>query len=113
MDDDDFIMRQIKSFAEGFGMMVGKKSANKTEIVYEQQQNQNGKIYTDIDNLLLHQKYEEAIHYVYAQKFELDKSSYYSLGQWLIKKLSMIPEVDSQMLSEFVINMKKYQGPVD
>jgi len=54
MDDDDFIMRLIKSFAEGFGMMVGKKGANKTEIVYEQQQNQNGKIYTNIDNLLLH-----------------------------------------------------------
>lgn len=28
-EDSDFIMRQIKSFAEGFGYMVGKKTAKK------------------------------------------------------------------------------------
>lgn len=101
-------MRQVKSFAESFGMMVGKKGANKTEIVYQQQQNQNGKLYTDLDNLLLHQKYEEAIHYVYAQKFNLDRTEYYNLGQWLIAKLTAIPEVDSDLLLEFQINIDKY-----
>lgn len=79
MEDDDFILRQIKSFAEGFGAILGK-GKEKNEVVFEQQQNQKGKIYTNLDRLLLHRKYEEAIHYVYAQKFELDGDSYYRLG---------------------------------
>lgn len=111
-DDNDFIMRQIKSFAEGFGYMVGKKGANKTEIVFEQQQNQKGKTYTDIDNLLLHHKYDEAINYVYAQKFDLDRDSYLKLGLWLIVKLKDNPEVSSQQLQEFIHNIEKYQKPM-
>lgn len=108
-DDNDFIMRQIKSFANGLGMIVGKKGVNKTEIVFEQQQNQKGKLFTDIDELLIHQKYELAIHYVYNQKFNLDRTSYYQLGQWLIKKLQSIREVDPEILQEFINNMDKYK----
>lgn len=107
MDDSDYIMRQIKSFAEGFGMMVGKKGASKTEIIYQQQQNQNGKLYTALDDLLLHEKYEAAIQAVYAQKFNLDREHYYALGQWLIQKLTRIPEVDPSLLGEFVHNINK------
>jgi len=97
---------------EGFGFMVGKKGANKTEVVFEQKQNQKGKLFTDLDNLLLHQKYEAAVHYVYAQEFNLDRGSYYQLGLWLIAKLQRIPEVDAVMLAEFVHNIKKYQGSI-
>ncbi|WP_119327078.1 DUF6483 family protein [Companilactobacillus musae] len=111
-DDNDFIMRQIKSFAEGFGYMVGKKGANKTEIVFEQQQNQRGKIYTDIDNLLLHHKYEAAINYVYSKKFVLDRKAYLELGQWLITRLKGDPEVSVQQLQEFIHNINKYQKPM-
>lgn len=107
--DDDYIMRQLKAISEGFGMILGKGSSPKSEVIYQQQQNQKGKIYTDIDNLLLHGKYEESIQRVYAQKFELDKDSYYQLGQWLINKLKAISEVDEEMLQEFTDNMAKYR----
>lgn len=107
--DDDYIMRQLKAISEGFGMILGKGSSPKSEVIYQQQQNQKGKVYTDIDQLLLHQKYEESIRYVYAQKFELDKASYYQLGQWLIGKMRNIPEVNGEMLQEFIDNMEKYR----
>ncbi|GEO58525.1 hypothetical protein [Companilactobacillus bobalius] len=42
MEDDDFIMRQIKSFAECFGAVLGKGKA-RNEVVFEQQQNQKGR----------------------------------------------------------------------
>lgn len=106
--DEDFIMRQLKSFAEGFGVMVGKKGSPRTEIVFEQQQNQKGKIYTDLDRLLLHSKYEEAVQYVYAQKFELDKGSYYQLGQWLLEKIK--PCADPKLVQELADNMAKYKS---
>ncbi|KRM14095.1 hypothetical protein FD31_GL002233 [Companilactobacillus nantensis DSM 16982] len=109
MDDNDFILRQVKSFAEGLGMIAGKKGSPKTEIIYQQQQNQKGKIFTDLDNLLLHRKYEAAIHYVYAQKFQLDRANYYQLGEWLTQKLRTDSEVDPALLAEFISNMEKYK----
>lgn len=109
MDDNDFIMKQIKSFSEGFGMMLGKKDSAKTEVVFEQQQNQNGKLYTDLDALISQKKYQEAIHYVYAQKFLLDPTQYYELGHWLLQKLTAIPEVDRSLLLEFDQALEKYR----
>ena len=106
MEDDDFILRQIKSFAEGFGAILGK-GKEKNEVVFEQQQNQKGKIYTNLDRLLLHRKYEEAIHYVYAQKFELDGDIYYRLGIWLYGKLDGVSGVDPGLLEEFLGQIEK------
>jgi len=109
MMDNDFIMRQIKSIADGFGFMIGKKGSAKAEVVFEQQQNQKGKLYTDLDYLLMHHKYEESIHYVYSQKFNLDPDSYLKLSQWLLKKLQVADGVDSRMIQEFDQNVRKYE----
>ena len=106
MEDEDFILRQIKSFAEGFGAILGK-GKTRNEVIFEQQQNQKGKIYTDLNQLLLHRKYEEAIHYVYAQKFELDVDSYYRLGMWLYGKLKDVSGVDAGMVEEFLKQIEK------
>jgi len=111
-EDSDFIMRQIKSFAEGFGYMVGKKDGEKTEVIFEQQQGQGDKIHRDITELLMHQKYEQAIQYVYAQKFTLEEGQYFVLGQWLLRKLSDIPEVGQTMMEEFRNNIDKYRPPL-
>ncbi|MQS75881.1 DUF6483 family protein [Companilactobacillus halodurans] len=110
MEDDDFLLRQIKSIAEGFGYLAGKKGHEKTEIVYQQQQNQKGLLYTKLDDLLLHKKYEAAIHLVYEQKFELDRNSYYELGLWLIEKLKRDDStMNPLLLQEFSTNMDKYK----
>jgi len=106
-EDSNFIMHQVKSTNNDFDFVVGKDTSQ-SEIIIKQQQDQKGKVYADIDNMLLHGKYEEAVQNVYAQKFELDRGSYYALGQWLIRKLQSIPEVNSTLLSELVVNMKKY-----
>lgn len=107
MDDEDFLMRQLKSFAEGFGMMVGKKGQAKSEIVFEQKQNQNGKNYTDLENLLLHHKYETAIQYTYAQKFNLSNTEYVQLGNWLISKLESFSDMDQTQLLDLKKNIQK------
>lgn len=109
MDDNDFIMRQLKAISEGFGMILGKGNSPKSEVVYQQQQNQKGKMYTDIDELLLHHKYDESIQYVYGRKFELDRNSYYQLGMWLVKKLKSIHGINVEMVQEFEGNMQKYK----
>jgi len=107
--DNDFIMRQIKSIADGFGFMVGKKGAARSEVVFEQQQNQKGHLYNVLDDFLIHHKYEEAIHYVYAQKFNMDQASYYQLGQWLLQKLRTADGIDSKLVQELDLNMRKYE----
>ncbi|KRK96657.1 DUF6483 family protein [Companilactobacillus futsaii] len=108
-EDSDFIMRQIKSFAEGFGYMVGKKDGEKTEVVFEQQQGQGDKIHRDLTELLMHEKYEQAIQYVYAQKFTLGEEQYFALGQWLLEKLSKISEIDQAMITGFKGNIEKHR----
>ena len=112
-EDSDFIMRQIKSFAEGFSYMVGKKDGEKTEVVFEQQQGQGDKIHRDVTELLMHQKYEQAIQYVYAQKFTLEEGQYFILGQWLLGKLNDIPEVSQDIIEEFRINIEKHRPSIN
>ncbi|MDT6951420.1 hypothetical protein [Companilactobacillus alimentarius] len=109
MDDEDFLMRQIKSFAQGFGMVLGKKGQVKTEVIYDQKQNQNGKNYTDLEDLLLHHKYEAAIKYVYAQKFNLSNEEYVKLGEWLINKLEKYSDTNADQLLEFKNNLQKVE----
>jgi len=62
-----------------------------------------------LDNLLQHHKYENAIRYVYDQKFELERGNYYQLGEWLVKRLQADKDIDPALLSNFVSNMDKYK----
>ena len=91
-----------------FDVVIDDHGSQKTEAVYQQDESE-GKAYQDLDNLLQHHKYENAIRYVYDQKFELERGNYYQLGEWLVKRLQADKDIDPALLSNFVSNMDKYK----
>lgn len=106
-NNSNLIMHQNKT-SEDFDVVIDDHGSQKTEAIYQQNESE-GKVYQDLDNLLQHHKYENAIRYVYDQKFELERGSYYQLGEWLVKRLQADKDIDPALLSDFVTNMNKYK----
>ncbi|WP_125565272.1 DUF6483 family protein [Companilactobacillus insicii] len=107
MDDNDFIMHQIKSFAEGLGIVLNNKDGSKSQVVFEQQQGQSGTIETEINKLLFKGKYDLAVKLVFEQKFILERDSYLKLAQWLMVKLNSYSDVNEKLKIELKHSIDK------
>ena len=51
-NDKDFIMKQVKSFAEGLGYVLGKKRNGDIEVVFQQENQQKNKFLAEIEQYL-------------------------------------------------------------
>jgi len=111
MDDNDFIMRQVKSFAEGLGVMLNNKDGNKSVVFFEQEQGQSETIKERLDKLVFKRKYDAAVRMVFEQKFILSKSNYVELAQWLLDKFNQLNDVDNDLKMELDKSIVKVSKP--
>ncbi|MEE6749702.1 hypothetical protein RAO21_02895 [Pediococcus acidilactici] len=49
-NDNDFIMKQVKSFVEGLSYVLGKKRNGDIEVVFKQENQQKNKFFAEIDH---------------------------------------------------------------
>jgi len=106
-DNNDFIMRQVKSFAEGLGVVINNKDGSKSQIVFEQQQGQSGTIKDEINKLLLQRKFEKAVQCVFEQKFIMESDKYVELARWLLNRFNSAPNVDEKLKLELINSINK------
>jgi hypothetical protein len=99
MEDNDYVMRQVRQFADGLSYIMGGKNKNKTEIIFEQDQANDNRIVRDIKNKIAHLEYEEALHRFYEQKWSLTELEYHKLGLWLLGEFKK-NKVNDQLISE-------------
>ncbi|MCK2073739.1 hypothetical protein ID874_05440 [Pediococcus acidilactici] len=98
-NDKDFIMKQVKSFAEGLGYVLGKKRNGDIEVVFQQENQQKNKFLAEIEQYLEKKKYREAIQSFFKLKYELEPGEYLKIGNQLLDKLkARLADEDEQVL---------------
>lgn len=107
MDDNDFVMRQVKSFAEGLGIVLNNRDGSKSQVVFEQEQGQSGTIEDEINKLLFKKKYDSAVRLVFEQKFILEHDDYLKLAYWLLNELNSCDDVDEELITELTHSIYK------
>ncbi|MGX9799845.1 hypothetical protein ACWYVZ_07300 [Pediococcus acidilactici] len=86
-NDNDFIMKQVKSFVEGLSYVLGKKRNGDIEVVFKQENQQKNKFFAEIDHNFNKEKYFEAIQSFFKLKYELEPKHYLQIGYQLLDKL--------------------------
>ncbi|WP_125590051.1 DUF6483 family protein [Companilactobacillus jidongensis] len=107
MDDNDFVMHQVKSFAEGFGIVINNRDGSKSQVIFEQEQGQSGTIKDELNKLLSKKKYDSAVRLVFEQKFILEHDDYLKLAYWLLSELNSHDDVDEKLKNELAHSIYK------
>ncbi|KRK80838.1 DUF6483 family protein [Companilactobacillus nodensis] len=107
MDDNDFVMRQVKSFAEELGIVLNNRDGSKSQVVFEQEQGRSGTIEDEINKLLFKKKYDSAVRLVFEQKFILEHDDYLKLAYWLLNELNSCDDVDEELITELTHSIYK------
>lgn len=87
-DENDWIMRQINSFARGLGVTLSKGKAEEIEVVFPQKEAEKLPHQTEIEKLLDEKQYAKAAHRILQLQYGLSETNFVKLGTWFYSKLS-------------------------
>ncbi|GAF36222.1 DUF6483 family protein [Lentilactobacillus farraginis] len=97
-DESDFILRQIRAFAEGLGYILahGKGGHSQTEIIFPARQEQKLPHQTELQSLIDKKQYAGAAERLLSLQYAMTDDQFTALGIWLYASLNELS--DAQLL---------------
>lgn len=108
-EQNDWIMRQVKSFAQGLGYVLGKgKAQTDNEIVFPQKEAKNLPHQVELQKLIDADNFQQAMLQLQKLRYAMAEEKYIALGNWLYSTLMQRdPEPINQIHYEWELNKLK------
>lgn len=88
-DENDWIMRQVNSFAEGLGYVLSRgKGSSQSEVVFPQKQTDTLPYQKEIKSLIDDHKYSLAANKILKVQYAMSEQQFILLGKWFYGTLN-------------------------
>ncbi|MCT3398098.1 DUF6483 family protein [Lentilactobacillus hilgardii] len=89
-DENDFILRQIRAFAEGLGYILshGKGGQSEAEIVFPEKQEQKLPYQNELQGLIDKKQYADAAKRLLSLQYAMTEAQFMKLGIWFYSELN-------------------------
>jgi hypothetical protein len=89
-DENDFILRQIRAFAEGLGYILshGKGGQSEAEIVFPEKQEQKLPYQNELQELIDKKQYADAAKRLLSLQYAMTEAQFMKLGIWFYSELN-------------------------
>lgn len=89
-DENDFILRQIRAFAEGLGYILshGKGGQSEAEIVFPEKQEQKLPYQNELQGLIDKKRYADAAKRLLSLQYAMTEAQFMKLGIWFYSELN-------------------------
>ncbi|BDR58802.1 DUF6483 family protein [Xylocopilactobacillus apicola] len=92
-DEKDWIVRQVKSFAQGLGYLLGHGKSNPgSEIVFPKEYSAPLPHQKDLQKLIDQRQYQQSVTEFKGLRYAMEEELYLKLGNWLYSNLSRLDE---------------------
>lgn len=92
-EENDVLLRQIKSFAQGLGYMIGKAGGNPgNEIVFPQTDARVLPGQERLEQFLTAKQLPEATRFFFSQRYAMAEKDFMALGAWYFERLNALSD---------------------
>ncbi len=95
-NESDWIMKQIRSFAEGLGVVLSNAKGTQTEIIFPQKEEQVLPHQAELKNMLQNKQYVSASKRLLALQYAMPEKDFLKLGIWFYDNLNQHSDSELQ-----------------